>query len=105
MPEPSQPPEADKSVLVAFVLTFFFGPFGMLYVQVRPAVIMLVMLFVGLTLAIASAGASLMAVWVTSIVWGCLIASNKHSQYQSRLVPSHAVGGAIASASTGTPAE
>jgi hypothetical protein len=96
MAKPNQPPEADKSVRVAFVLTLLFGPFGMLYVQVRPAVIMLVLLFVGLTLAIASAGASLMVVWVASIVWGCAIASNKHSQYQSWLVPSNAGDGSPA---------
>ena len=90
---PSQPPQADKSVGVAFVLTFLFGPLGMLYVQVRPAVIMLIMLFVGLALAVATAGVSLILVWITSIVWGCVIASSQHSQYQSWLVRSHAVGG------------
>jgi len=93
MARPSQPPQADKSVGVAFVLTLLFGPFGMLYAQVRPAVIMLIMLFVGLALAVGTAGVSLILVWVTSIAWGCVIASNQHSQYQSWLVRSHAGGG------------
>ena len=93
MARPSQPPQADKSVAVAFVLTLFFGPFGMLYAQVRPAVVMLFMLFVGLALAVGTAGVSLILVWITSIVWGCVIASNQHSQYQGSLVRSHAVGG------------
>ncbi|HML00842.1 MAG TPA: hypothetical protein VK428_11675 [Acidimicrobiales bacterium] len=93
MAMPSQPPQADKSVGVAFVLTVLFGPFGMLYAQVRPAVIMLIMLFIGLALAVATAGVSLILVWITSIFWGCAIASNQHSQYQSWLVRSQAVGG------------
>ena len=71
-----------KSVGVALLLTFFFGPFGMFYSTVSGAVIMLVVLFVGgffagiLTLGLAWFVWGPL-VWFASMVWGCVAASNQ----------------------------
>ncbi|WP_166442172.1 DUF2510 domain-containing protein [Nakamurella flava] len=68
---------APKSVGIAFLLTFFFGPLGMLYSTVPGALIMLAISFFGgiffglLTLGLIwIVWAPLM--WVISIVWGCV---------------------------------
>lgn len=87
-------PLPGKSVGVAFVLTFFFGPFGMFYATVTGALIMLAIGFgvsvlagvvIGLiSLATFGMGAVLvilapllgLPIWITSIIWGCLAASS-----------------------------
>jgi hypothetical protein len=69
----------QKSVGVAFVLTFLFGPLGMLYSTVRGALIMLGVLFLGGFVAgVVTLGLAWLVwwplVWVGSIVWGCIAA-------------------------------
>jgi hypothetical protein len=73
-----------KSVGVALVLTFFFGPFGMLYSTVSGALIMLGGLFIGGflgALLIGFLGFLLFwfllwpLAWAGSMVWGALAAS------------------------------
>jgi hypothetical protein len=73
-----------KSVGVAFVLTFFFGPFGMLYSTVPGALIMLGVSFIGgLFVGILTLGLAWLvwgpAMWLTSIVWGCAAAGSQQS--------------------------
>jgi hypothetical protein len=72
----------DKSVGAALVLTFFFGPFGMLYsVAWWAALLMMVGAFFAglLTFFIFGVGAGVF--WAASMVWGAVAASNKHSRY------------------------
>jgi hypothetical protein len=74
-----------KSVGVAFVLTFFFGPFGMLYSTVSGALIMLAMSFFGgLIVGILTLGLGWLvwgpAMWLTSIIWGCLAVEQRPAQ-------------------------
>jgi hypothetical protein len=71
-----------KSVGVALLLTFFFGPLGMLYSTVSGALIMLgISFFGGLVVGIATLGLAWVvwgpAVWLTSMIWGCVAASNQ----------------------------
>jgi hypothetical protein len=71
-----------KSVGVAFLLTFFFGPLGMLYSTVSGALIMLGISIVGgIFVGIITLGLAWLiwgpAIWVTSIIWGCTAASNQ----------------------------
>ena len=68
-----------KSVGVAFVLTFFFGPLGMFYSTVSGA---LVMLLISLVLVPVTAGVGSILVWPASIVWGCVAASRTNSAGQ-----------------------
>jgi hypothetical protein len=73
----------DKSVGVAFVLTFFFGPFGLFYVSTPVALIALVVSFMLLVLTL---GSSLFLTWFAIIILGCVLASWRHSQYQAWLL-------------------
>ena len=70
----------DKSVAVAFVLTFFFGPFGLFYVSTPIALIALVVSFMLLVLTL---GSGLFLTWFAIIILGCVLASWRHSQYQA----------------------
>ena len=72
----------QKSVGVAFVLTWFFGPLGMLYSTVSGALIMLGVLFIGsFFIGLVTFGLGLIVlwplVWVASIIWGCVAAANQ----------------------------
>ena len=69
---------APKSVLVAFLLTFLFGPLGMFYSTVVGGVVMLLVALVAIPLTI---GVGALIVWPISIIWGCVAAS----QYNSRI--------------------
>ncbi len=64
----------DKSPVLAFLLTFFLGPLGLLYVKVLPAL--------GLTLVAVTGyftfGVTTFLAWVVSIVWACREASRRH---------------------------
>jgi hypothetical protein len=95
--------QAPKSVAVAFLLTFFFGPLGMLYSTVKGALIMLfvvpiiavilgVVLFDslflggGINAAVLLGGGSMFLVglliyWPCCIIWGCVAVSS----YNNRL--------------------
>lgn len=68
---------APKSVGVAFLLTFLFGPLGMLYSTVPGAVIMMAVgFFGGLFFGLLTFGLIWIVwaplIWVISIVWGCV---------------------------------
>jgi hypothetical protein len=71
--EPNRVP-VDKSPVLAFFLTLFLGPLGLLYVKVVPA---LVLVLVALT-GYYTFGVTTAAVWVVSIVWACVEASRRH---------------------------
>lgn len=60
-----------KSVVLSLVLTFFLGPFGMLYTTVPGAIIMLI-LYVGL--GIITLGWAIAALHPIAMIWGALAA-------------------------------
>ena len=60
-----------KSVLLSLVLTFFLGPFGMLYSTIPGAIIMLV-LYIGL--GIITFGWALAALHPIAMIWGAVAA-------------------------------
>ncbi|HST58626.1 MAG TPA: hypothetical protein VLK84_08060 [Longimicrobium sp.] len=65
-----------RSVGVALLLTFLFGPLGMLYSTISGA---LIMIAVSVVLAVFTLGFSLFLTWPISIVWGAMAAS-AHNQ-------------------------
>ena len=72
-PGPNRIP-VDKSPVLAFVLTFFFGPIGLLYVKVVPALVLIVVAATGYyTFYVTSVVA-----WIISIVWACTEATRRH---------------------------
>lgn len=75
---------AQKSTGVAFLLTFFFGPFGLFYSSVTGG---LIMTLVGIPLSIVTFGVLGFFVWVGSIIWGCA-AADAHNK---RAVPAVAM--------------
>jgi hypothetical protein len=66
-------PRPAKSVGAAILLTFLFGPLGMLYSTVPGA---LVMLAISVVLAFATAGISVFITWPICIIWGAVAAQS-----------------------------
>ncbi|SEB77110.1 hypothetical protein SAMN05443244_1795 [Terriglobus roseus] len=60
-----------KSVLLSLVLTFFFGPFGMLYSTVPGALIMLVLY---VALGIPTLGWAIAVLHPIAMIWGAIAA-------------------------------
>ncbi|MGP9538662.1 hypothetical protein ACT3SP_11665 [Brachybacterium sp. AOP43-C2-M15] len=101
-PPMALPPLPEKSVGLAFLLTFFFGPLGMLYSTVSGALILLgitlvVSFCVGIvialiTLATFGLGAILaflapmvgIPIWITAMIWGCLAASSHNDRVRAQ---------------------
>ncbi len=69
----------DKSPWLAFVLTLIFGPLGLLYVAVVPALILLVISVTGYF----TFGVTTLLAWIVSIVWGSVVASRRHHEFLS----------------------
>jgi energy-coupling factor transporter transmembrane protein EcfT len=72
----------DKSVGAALVLTFLFGPLGLLYSSVIGGLLLIV---VGGVVFVATLGLAGLIIWPLSMVWGAVAASNQHSKYQAWL--------------------
>ena len=64
---------APKSIGLALVLTFFFGPLGLFYASVAGG---FVMLFGGILIAIATGGVAGVFVWIGSMVWAAIAVNN-----------------------------
>ena len=62
----------QKSVVLSLVLTFFFGPFGMLYSTVIGAIVMLVLY---LAIGIPTLGWGLTVLHPIAMIWGAVAAS------------------------------
>ena len=75
---PGKPP-TDKSVGAALVLTFFFGPLGLLYVSVLGAILMSLLTAV---VAVVTLGLGAIPLWCICMVWGAISAGRKHSAFQ-----------------------
>ena len=72
----------DRSVGAALVLTFFFGPLGLLYVSILGGLLMTV---VWIVVAIFTLGFGLIALWPITMIWAAISASNRHSRHQAWL--------------------
>ena len=70
-----------KSVALAVVLTFFFGPLGLFYSSVVGGV---VMLLVSLIAAGATFGIGLLFTWPACMIWGAIAAANYNSALAMR---------------------
>jgi len=84
---PTAPP-TDKSVAAALVLTFFFGPFGLFYVTVVGAIVMVI---VAIIVGILTLGFGLFIIWPITMLWAALTASKMHQSFETwkieRLAP------------------
>jgi hypothetical protein len=71
--QPNRVP-VDKSPVLAFFLTLFFGPLGLLYVKVVPALVLILVAAAGYF----TFGVTAIVAWIVSIVWACIEASRRH---------------------------
>jgi len=63
----------QKSVGVAFLLAFLFGPLGLLYSSVVGGIVMLIL---GVVIGIITLGIGLIFIWIGSIIWAIVAANN-----------------------------
>ncbi len=82
MTEPRVIVVGSKSVVLALILTFFFGPFGMLYSTIAGGLIMLVL--AGLV-GFFTAGFGLFFVWPVQMLWAGISASNYNKGQVARV--------------------
>ncbi|WP_446745176.1 hypothetical protein [Silvibacterium acidisoli] len=79
----TQPPTIivapTKSILLSLVLTFFFGPLGMLYSTIWGAIVMAVL---SIPAFIITLGHAAFLIWPVSMVWGAWAAH----RYNERLL-------------------
>jgi hypothetical protein len=72
----------DKSVGAALVLTFLFGPLGLVYVSVLGGILLTILLLI---VVLPTMGLALFIIWLASMIWAALSASTQHSRYQAWL--------------------
>lgn len=66
----------EKSMLVALLLTFFFGPLGMLYSTIPGAIVTFIL---NLVIGIPTAGLALFLLWPIQMVWTYMAVKNHNS--------------------------
>lgn len=74
--------ESRKSIGVAFLLTFFFGPFGMLYSTVVGGIIMLI---ASVVVGLVTFGFGVFITWPICIIWGMIAADNHNKRISNRI--------------------
>lgn len=70
---------APKSVGVAFLLAFLFGPLGLLYASVSGGIVMIFVMFVAAFLSVVTLGLPMFLGWFACVVWAC-VAANSHNE-------------------------
>lgn len=84
--QPMQPQQVHQTVIVmgkqksaglAFLLTFLFGPIGLLYASVSGGIIMIVL---GVIIGIVTLGFGLIVVWIISMIWAVVSANNANNK-------------------------
>lgn len=63
----------EKSMVVGLLLTFFFGPLGLLYTNIKAGVIMTALTFL---LALPTLGLTLFIGWIGSMIWAAVDIDN-----------------------------
>ncbi|MGW5522103.1 hypothetical protein [Gordonia sp. NPDC003950] len=77
---------SEKSVGLAFVFAFFFGPLGMFYSTVTGALVMLGVSLVGLFLSFFLLGVPSFLIWIGCIVWSCNAASEHNNRLRAGIL-------------------
>lgn len=73
---------ASKSMVLAFLLAFLFGPLGLLYASVVGA---LVLLAIGIVALPLTGGLAVVFLWIASIIWAiCAAAASKNAPPKTR---------------------
>lgn len=80
---PRHPIPKDKSVGIAFALTFFFGPLGLFYLSTSMAIAALV---INIVVFVVTLGLGVILTWPAIIILGCMMADRRHREYQAWLL-------------------
>lgn len=72
--------KTEKSVGISLILTFFFGPLGMLYSTVVGGLVMIAVSFV---VGLVTMGIGLAFLWPVYLIWGALAASSYNQQLRA----------------------
>jgi len=75
-------PQAPKSMGVATLLAFFFGPLGLLYATVKGG---LIMMAVGLLIGVITVGLGLILIWPVCVVWAAMATKNHNGRLGAAL--------------------
>ena len=75
---------AQKSMPLALILTFFFGPLGLLYASVRDG---LILICISIAVAILTLGFGLIFVWIGSMVWAYMDVEKYNRQLMMGQMP------------------
>ena len=67
----------QKSVGTAFLLTFLFGPLGLLYASVTGGVIMIVL---SIIIGFVTLGVGFILTWIISMIWAVVAANEANSK-------------------------
>jgi hypothetical protein len=68
---------SPKSIGLALVLTFFFGPLGMLYSTTTGGIVMFI---VTIVVGIFTVGIGLFVTWPICMIWAAVAASNSNKK-------------------------
>lgn len=68
---------ATKSVGISLILTFLFGPLGMLYSTVVGGLIMMV---VSIAVGVCTLGFGLLITWPICVIWGALAVTSYNAK-------------------------
>jgi hypothetical protein len=74
----------QKSVGVAFLLAFLFGPLGLLYASVTGGIIMFIL---GIVIGIITLGFGLIFIWVGCIIWAVIAAGAANKKMVNNSAP------------------
>ncbi len=72
----------EKSMVVALILTFLFGPLGLLYATVPGALILLVLTIV---IGFFTLGIGFIVGWLASMIWAVISVNSNNSKIKRTL--------------------
>lgn len=74
--------EGKKNLALSFLLTFFFGPLGLLYVSVTWALIMTVLTFIFMFVTL---GLGAIIMWPINLILSLVLANKANNKMQRRM--------------------
>jgi len=71
-----------KSMVVALLLTFFFGPLGLLYATVSGGLILLVLTII---IGFFTLGLGFIIGWIASMIWAVIAVNSNNSKFNNTI--------------------
>lgn len=90
--------EKEKNVVTALLLSFIFGPIGLLYASLTGGLIMII---VGTVVSIFTFGFGLIFIWIGSIIWSFIAVDNVNKRIATKRISQ----GYLSNQNSNTPSE